>query len=71
VPVNRASSVLAGVLATWGLSHWLGLPGAGAGELAGAVLVTAAIAVLSVPSLLRARRASREARGAPAGSPMP
>ncbi len=67
MPVNRASSVLAGVLATWGLSHWLGLPGA----RAGAVLVTAAIAVLSVPSLLRARRASREARGAPAGSPMP
>lgn len=71
VPVNRASSVLAGVLATWGLSHWLGMPAAKLGEVLGAVLVTAAIAVLSVPSLLKARRASRERRGAPAGSPAP
>lgn len=74
VPVNRASSVLAGVLATWGLSYWLGLPGTRLGELVGAALVTAAIAVLSVPSLLKAHRASRarrEAPEAPASSPGP
>lgn len=71
VPVNRASSVLAGVLATWGLSHWLGLPGAGRGELVGAGLVVAAIAVLSVPSLLKARRAHQSARLAQAGRPSP
>jgi len=71
VPVNRASSVLAGVLATWGLAHWLGLPGVSLSELAGAALVMAAILILSVPSLLKARRASREKREAPQVSPAP
>lgn len=71
VPVNRASSVLAGVLATWGLSHWLGLPGAKAGELVGAAMVTAAIIVLSVPSLLRARRARQAAAGSGAPAQRP
>jgi drug/metabolite transporter (DMT)-like permease len=58
VPVNRASSVLAGVLATVVLAaldfgkrlDWH--------EAVGAALVLAAIAVLSVPGLLAARRAS-------------
>ncbi len=58
VPVNRASSVLAGVLASTAL--WL----AGVGkpldgpELAGAGLVIAAIVVLSVPLLLGRRPAA-------------
>ncbi|MCP3138087.1 hypothetical protein [Pyxidicoccus xibeiensis] len=56
VPVNRASSVLAGVLATWGLSAWVGLPGVGVGELAGASLLVGAMAVLAVPTVLAMRR---------------
>jgi hypothetical protein len=63
VPVNRASSILAGVLATWGLSVWLGQRGVGPNEAVGAVLVIAAMAVLSVPTVLRARQA-RSAAGA-------
>jgi hypothetical protein len=71
VPVNRASSVLAGVVATWGLAHWLGMRGAGTRELVGALLVMVAIALLSVPSLLKAHRASRLAREAQAGRASP
>ncbi|WP_241759308.1 hypothetical protein [Pyxidicoccus parkwayensis] len=63
VPVNRASSVLAGVVASWGLSVWMGLPGVGASELTGAALVIAAMTVLAVPTLRAARaRAAREAQ---------
>lgn len=52
VPVNRASSVLAGVLGSAVLTA-LGMGRAVAGsEVAGAVLVLAAIAVLAVPTLL-------------------
>lgn len=49
VPVNRGSSVLAGVLSTVGLSALLGLPAIETGEVLGAVLVLAAIATLSLP----------------------
>jgi len=52
VPVNRASSVLAGVLGSavlFGLGMGRGVAGS---EIAGAVLVLAAIAVLAVPTLL-------------------
>ncbi|WP_223748711.1 hypothetical protein VZQ01_41885 [Myxococcus faecalis] len=56
VPVNRASSVLAGVVATLGLSLWLGLPGVGPRELLGAALVMVAMTVLAVPTVLAARR---------------
>jgi hypothetical protein len=56
VPINRASSVFAGVGATFVLSLWLGLPGVGVRELAGAALVTVAVAALAVPGVLAARR---------------
>ncbi|NVJ14797.1 hypothetical protein HV826_11570 [Myxococcus sp. AM010] len=56
VPVNRASSVLAGVVATVVMSVTLGQPGAGALELVGAALVVASMAVLAVPTVLAARR---------------
>ncbi|NOK34783.1 hypothetical protein HMI49_16410 [Corallococcus exercitus] len=56
VPINRASSVFAGVGATLVLSLWLGLPGVSVRELAGAGLVTVAVAVLAVPGVLEARR---------------
>ncbi|RKH61975.1 hypothetical protein [Corallococcus llansteffanensis] len=56
VPVNRASSVFAGVGATLALSLLLGLPGVGATDLAGAALVSVAVGVLAVPGVLAARR---------------
>jgi len=61
VPVNRSSSLLAGVLATWGLSVWLGQPGVGLSEALGAMLVIAAMGVLSAPTLVKALRARSEA----------
>ncbi|KFE70516.1 hypothetical protein [Hyalangium minutum] len=66
VPVNRASSILAGVLATAVLSVWLGERGVDARELMGALLVMIAMGVLSIPTLTQARRAR-----AAAGSPTP
>ncbi len=56
VPVNRASSILAGVGATVILTLWLGLSAISTRELVGAALVIAAIAVLSVPGMLKARQ---------------
>ncbi len=56
VPVNRASSVLAGILATSALATMWGRPGPGASEWVGAGLILAAIAALSVPPLLMKRR---------------
>ena len=55
VPVNRASSVLAGVAATVILTLWLDRPAISGRELIGAALVTVAIVVLSVPGMLKAR----------------
>ncbi|WP_426752366.1 hypothetical protein [Myxococcus sp. Y35] len=69
VPVNRASSVLAGVLATGLLSVTLGQPGAGALELVGAALVVAAMAVLAVPSVMAARRRAAAPPVAPIARP--
>jgi len=72
VPVNRASSVLAGVLATGVLAVTLGQPGAGPLELVGAALVIAAMAVLAVPTVLAARRkAGAQAASAAAPAPRP
>lgn len=51
VPVNRASSVLAGLLASVALSALLGLKMPGAAELVGAALVVGAIVALSLPTL--------------------
>lgn len=55
VPVNRASSVLAGLLASLLLSVLLGLKMPGAAELVGAALVVGAIVALSLPTLLPKR----------------
>jgi drug/metabolite transporter (DMT)-like permease len=56
VPVNRASSILAGVLATAALSVWLGQRPVAPRELLGAVLVMIGMGVLSAPTLWKARR---------------
>jgi drug/metabolite transporter (DMT)-like permease len=63
VPVNRASSVLAGILASLALSVFLGKRMPGAIELFGAALVVGAILVLSVPGVLERRRLARAAAG--------
>ncbi|MCY1077959.1 hypothetical protein [Archangium lansingense] len=59
VPVNRASSIVAGVVATGLLSVLLGLPGVGTRESVGAALVMGAMLVLSLPAVLQARRAAK------------
>jgi hypothetical protein len=61
VPVNRASSLLAGVVASALLSAWLGMKGASSQELLGAGLVAAALLVLGLPAL----------RSKPAAPPQP
>lgn len=53
VPVNRASSILAGLVAAYTLSWTLDLAAPGAGELVGAGLVVAAILVLSASGIQR------------------
>jgi drug/metabolite transporter (DMT)-like permease len=52
VPVNRASSILAGIVATSALALLWQRPWPGSSEWVGAALILAAIAVLSVPPLL-------------------
>ncbi len=59
VPVNRASSVLAGLLASCGLYLWLGTKFPSSQELFGALLVISAILFLSIPPLMEKRRLSR------------
>lgn len=56
VPVNRASSVLAGIVASYMLVLLTKAPLPGVVELVGAGLVIAAIVALSVPPLLEKRR---------------
>lgn len=51
VPVNRASSVLAGLLATLAMSWIAGTKGLAVSEMVGAVLVIAAMAVLAWPTI--------------------
>lgn len=57
VPVNRASSIIAGVLAGYGLHVFAGAAAPGAAELFGAGLVIAAMVLLSAPSLMARRSA--------------
>ncbi len=58
VPVNRASSILAGLLASLSLYVLLGKSPPGTNELVGAVLVIGAILVLSLPGVIAKRRAA-------------
>ena len=57
VPVNRCSSILAGVVASLGVETFLGGAGPSAHQLGGAALIVGAILFLTVPPQLeRARR---------------
>ena len=53
VPVNRASSVLAGVVGSFGLTLFLGQKWPNTSELTGAAFIIAAIVVLTLPVLLK------------------
>jgi drug/metabolite transporter (DMT)-like permease len=68
VPVNRASSILAGVCASYALYLFFDKRPPGSVELAGAGLIVLAILALSLPSLL-GKRASAPAPAAPQGDP--
>lgn len=56
VPVNRSSSILAGVIAGFSLSHFLGQKPTSTHQLIGAGLIILAIVFLSVPSLFPAKK---------------
>ncbi len=56
VPVNRSSSVLAGILATLSLTVLLGTKPPPWTEFAGAAMIVLAIVMLSLPALAAARR---------------
>ena len=56
IPVNRSSSILAGVLASFSLALLFGQEAPSAYKLTGAFLIIIAILVLSVPPLLARRR---------------
>lgn len=62
IPVNRASSILAGVVATYLLTV-LGLDPPDAAQLIGAALIVAAIGFLSLPPLLANRKKSIKSMG--------
>lgn len=70
VPVNRASSILAGVFASYSLALFLGKKPPSGIELVGASLVVAAIVVLSLPSLLGKRAPAPPAAVAPEVDPL-
>lgn len=56
VPVNRASSILAGVVASFLLVAFAGQKPPPSSELWGAAIIVVAILFLSIPALLKARR---------------
>jgi len=60
VPVNRASSVLAGLVASWLLWATVGGRTLSTSEIVGASLVIAAIFVLALPSLLQRRKTAQQ-----------
>ena len=57
VPVNRASSVLAGILASGILTVFLAQPSLPTSEVVGALMVIGAIVVLALPGILARRKA--------------
>ncbi len=55
VPVNRCSSILAGVVASYAVMMWLGGSGPSTHELMGAALIVQAILFLTIPMMLQRR----------------
>jgi hypothetical protein len=60
VPVNRCSSVLAGVFASYALTIFLAQPPPSGRELLGAGIIVAAILFLTIPTLVQKRSAARQ-----------
>lgn len=58
VPVNRSSSILAGVIASYSLTVFLGKSPPSPYELVGAALIIGAILFLTIPPMLARRRAA-------------
>jgi hypothetical protein len=56
VPVNRCSSILAGIVASYVVMLWMGGSGPSSHELVGALLIVQAILFLTLPLLLAKRR---------------
>lgn len=61
VPVNRCSSILAGVVASYAIMLWMGGRGPSTHELMGAFLILQAILFLTIPMMLEKRAAKRAA----------
>ena len=59
VPVNRCSSILAGVVASYAIMLWMGGGGPSTHELMGAFLIVQAILFLTIPLMLAKRAAAR------------
>ncbi|MCA9624421.1 MAG: hypothetical protein KC731_35605 [Myxococcales bacterium] len=57
VPVNRSSSILAGVVASFTLVAWLGSRPPSATQLVSAAIIIGAVAFLTIPPMLEKRRA--------------
>lgn len=62
IPVNRASSILAGLLGETVLLAWLGKPLPSGHQMVGAACVVVALLVLSIPPLLEKRRRAKRVR---------
>jgi hypothetical protein len=71
VPVNRCSSMLAGVLASYGLSVFFGSDAPSGYELAGAALIVVAILFLTIPPALETRLAPAPPSADPASGSTP
>ncbi len=59
VPVNRASSILSGLFASYGLMIFVGADAPAGSELTGAMMILAAIIFLSIPPIIEKERAKR------------
>ncbi|MDR0965679.1 MAG: DUF3488 domain-containing protein [Myxococcales bacterium] len=69
VPVNRASSVLAGVISTLCLWAFAGGKMLGMGEIVGALLLVGALCVLSAPSVIKKMKAKKAAQASATSAP--
>jgi hypothetical protein len=59
IPLNRCSSLLSGVVASFGLTVFLGLKPPSGYQLAGAGIILTALAILMVPTLQGSRQVTR------------
>ncbi len=58
VPVNRCSSIMAGIIASYTLAGWLGQSTPSAYKMTGAAMIVCAILFLTIPPMIAKRRAA-------------